>query len=90
MRRNSTLFDMLFVVISHPLSASIYTLDEKCKQLTDKGRAEVKEKINPNLRFVSPSFRAEITAYQLWILYVQDTLLSELLGSHLFTSIWKN
>ncbi|KAJ0085531.1 hypothetical protein Patl1_09289 [Pistacia atlantica] len=53
-RRNSMMSDMLFVLLSHPLSASIYTLDEHCKQLTSKERAEVKELIKPELRFVLP------------------------------------
>lgn len=43
--------DMLFVLLSHPLSASIYTLDEHCKQLKIKERVEVKERLNPELRF---------------------------------------
>ncbi|XP_022144192.1 5'-3' exoribonuclease 3-like [Momordica charantia] len=46
-RRNSVMFDMLFVTSSHPLSVSIYSLDNRCKQLTEKERTEVKEKINP-------------------------------------------
>jgi 5'-3' exoribonuclease 2 len=45
-------FDMLFVSSSHSLSESIYLLDNHCKQLTDKQRAEVKEHINPELRSV--------------------------------------
>lgn len=48
-RRNSMMFDMLFVSSSHPLSESIYLLDNHCKQLTDKERVEVKERINPEL-----------------------------------------
>ncbi|KAJ6938402.1 5'-3' exoribonuclease 3-like isoform X2 [Populus alba x Populus x berolinensis] len=48
-RRNSMMFDMLFVSSSHSLSESIYLLDNHCKQLTDKERAEVKERINPEL-----------------------------------------
>ncbi|KAI5596766.1 hypothetical protein BDE02_02G023400 [Populus trichocarpa] len=48
-RRNSMTFDMLFVSSSHSLSESIYLLDNHCKQLTDKQRAEVKEHINPEL-----------------------------------------
>ncbi|KAJ6773576.1 5'-_3' EXORIBONUCLEASE [Salix purpurea] len=48
-RRNSMMFDMLFVSSSHSLSESIYLLDNHCKQLTDKERVEVKERINPEL-----------------------------------------
>jgi 5'-3' exoribonuclease 2 len=46
------MFDMLFVSSSHSLSESIYLLDNHCKQLTDKERVEVKERINPELRSV--------------------------------------
>jgi 5'-3' exoribonuclease 2 len=46
------MFDMLFVSSSHSLSESINLLDNHCKQLTDKERAEVKERINPELRSV--------------------------------------
>lgn len=44
--------DMLFVTSSHPLSVCIYSLDNHCKQLTDKERATVKEPIDPKQRFV--------------------------------------
>lgn len=46
-RRNSVMFDMLFVTSSHPLSVSIYSLDNRCKPLAESERTEVKEKINP-------------------------------------------
>ncbi|XP_022951439.1 5'-3' exoribonuclease 3-like [Cucurbita moschata] len=46
-RRNSVMFDMLFVTSSHPLSVSIYSLDNRCKQLRERERIEVKEKMNP-------------------------------------------
>lgn len=46
------MFDMLFVKSSHPLSVCISILDEKCKRLTDKERVEVKERIEPEKRFV--------------------------------------
>ncbi|XP_058084387.1 5'-3' exoribonuclease 3-like [Magnolia sinica] len=46
-RRNSVMFDMLFVTVSHPLSPYIYSLDDHCKHLSDKDRAEVKEKLDP-------------------------------------------
>ncbi|XP_038889945.1 5'-3' exoribonuclease 3 isoform X1 [Benincasa hispida] len=49
-RRNSVMFDMLFVTSSHPLSVSIYSLDNRCKQLAERDRTEVKEKINPEHR----------------------------------------
>lgn len=47
------MFDMLFVALSHPLSPYIFSLDDRCKQLTDKERSEVKEQINPGARFVA-------------------------------------
>lgn len=42
-RRNSEMFEMLFVALSHPLSPYIFSLDDRCKQLTVKQRSEVKE-----------------------------------------------
>ncbi|KDP25015.1 hypothetical protein JCGZ_23998 [Jatropha curcas] len=48
-RRNSVMLDMLFVLSSHSLAESIYLLDNHCKQLTDKERVKVKERINPEL-----------------------------------------
>ncbi|KAI4316915.1 hypothetical protein L6164_024844 [Bauhinia variegata] len=46
-RRNSIMFDLLFVNSCHPLSACISTLDNKCKNMSVRERAEVKERINP-------------------------------------------
>ncbi|KAM5588063.1 5'-3' exoribonuclease 3 [Rosa sericea] len=46
-RRNSMMFEMLFVSSSHPLSVCIYLLDDCCRHLTDKDRVEVKEQIDP-------------------------------------------
>uniref|UniRef100_A0A5B7BCI5 5'-3' exoribonuclease n=1 Tax=Davidia involucrata TaxID=16924 RepID=A0A5B7BCI5_DAVIN len=46
-RRNSVMFDMLFVALSHPLSPYIFSLDDRCKQLTDKERSEIKEQLDP-------------------------------------------
>jgi len=45
-RRNSIMFDMLFVALSHPLSPYIFSLNDRCKQLTDKERAETKEQLD--------------------------------------------
>ncbi|KAG6704888.1 hypothetical protein I3843_07G149700 [Carya illinoinensis] len=47
-RRNSMMFDMLFVKLCHPLSVCISILDEKCKRLTDEERAKIKERIEPD------------------------------------------
>ncbi|EXC00968.1 5'-3' exoribonuclease 3 [Morus notabilis] len=49
-RRNSIMCDMLFVASSHPLSVSIYSLDDRCKQLSNSERAEIKERIDPQIR----------------------------------------
>ncbi|KAG6648502.1 hypothetical protein CIPAW_07G151800 [Carya illinoinensis] len=49
-RRNSMMFDMLFVKLCHPLSVCISILDEKCKRLTDEERAKIKERIEPDKR----------------------------------------
>ncbi|KAI3734152.1 hypothetical protein L6452_13615 [Arctium lappa] len=46
-RRNSTMSDMLFIALSHTLSPYIFSLDSRCKQLSDKDRAEVREQIDP-------------------------------------------
>ncbi|PKI77422.1 hypothetical protein CRG98_002195 [Punica granatum] len=51
-RRNSMMFDMLFVSSSHPLSVCIYSLDNRVKQLSDAARAEIKEPLKPELRCV--------------------------------------
>ncbi|KAH7656232.1 5'-3' exoribonuclease 2 protein [Dioscorea alata] len=47
-RRNSTLSDMLFVNISHTLSPFIFSLNNQFGHLSDKERAEVKEKLDPS------------------------------------------
>ncbi|KAL2894460.1 5'-3' exoribonuclease 3 [Bienertia sinuspersici] len=49
-RRNSTMFDMLFVAVSHPLSPYIFSLDDRCKQMNDGERLLVKEKLDPKAR----------------------------------------
>ncbi|XP_074279185.1 5'-3' exoribonuclease 3-like isoform X2 [Silene latifolia] len=46
-KRNTTMFDMLFVAVSHPLSPYIFSLDDRYKQMSDSERATVKEKIDP-------------------------------------------
>ncbi|CAO2174121.1 unnamed protein product [Urochloa humidicola] len=47
-RRNSVMFDMLFVNGSHPLSPYIYSLNNKFGHLPDKERNEIKEKLDPS------------------------------------------
>ncbi|CAL5349370.1 unnamed protein product [Camellia sinensis] len=49
-RRNSVMSDMLFVALSHPLSPYIFSFDDRCKQLTDKERAGIKEQLDPRAR----------------------------------------
>ncbi|KAL3505385.1 hypothetical protein ACH5RR_035226 [Cinchona calisaya] len=46
-RRNSMMFDMLFVSLAHTLSPYIFSLSDRCKQLTDKERVEIKEPLDP-------------------------------------------
>ncbi|KAI3464857.1 hypothetical protein Pfo_021520 [Paulownia fortunei] len=46
-RRNSVMSDMLFVSLSHTLSPYIFSLDDRCKQLTDRERVQVKERLDP-------------------------------------------
>ncbi|KAK4781360.1 hypothetical protein SAY86_015462 [Trapa natans] len=48
-RRNSVMFDMLFLSSSHPLSVCIYSLDNRIKQLPIAARADVKEPLKPEL-----------------------------------------
>ncbi|XP_057720516.1 5'-3' exoribonuclease 3 isoform X1 [Arachis stenosperma] len=51
MRRNAIMFDLLFVNSCHPLSACISTLDNKCRNMSDSERVDVKEQINPKERY---------------------------------------
>ncbi|KAL8135667.1 hypothetical protein AgCh_010339 [Apium graveolens] len=46
-RRNSRMYDMLFVALSHPISPYIYSLDDRCKQLDEKERTQIKEQLDP-------------------------------------------
>ncbi|KAL4567917.1 hypothetical protein LXL04_023513 [Taraxacum kok-saghyz] len=46
-RRNSTMCDMLFVALSHTLSPYIFSLNDRCKQLSAKKRVEITEQIDP-------------------------------------------
>ncbi|MCL7041298.1 hypothetical protein MKW94_011371, partial [Papaver nudicaule] len=46
-RRNSVMVDMIFMTLSHPLSPYIFSLSDRCKQLSDKERIEFKEIIDP-------------------------------------------
>ncbi|XP_059638313.1 5'-3' exoribonuclease 3 isoform X3 [Cornus florida] len=46
-RRNSVMFDLLFVALSHPLSPYIFSLDDRYKHLPDKERIEIKEQLDP-------------------------------------------
>lgn len=44
--------DMLFIAVSHPLSPYIFSLDDRCKQMNEAERLQVKEKLDPKARFV--------------------------------------
>uniref|UniRef100_A0A7N0V271 5'-3' exoribonuclease n=1 Tax=Kalanchoe fedtschenkoi TaxID=63787 RepID=A0A7N0V271_KALFE len=46
-RRNSTMFDMLFVALSHPISTYVFSLADRCKHLTEHERTKVKERLDP-------------------------------------------
>ncbi|CAI9786553.1 unnamed protein product [Fraxinus pennsylvanica] len=46
-RRNSVMCNMLFISSFHTLSPYIFSLDDRCKQLAYKGRAEIKEQLDP-------------------------------------------
>ncbi|KAI3824363.1 hypothetical protein L1987_05821 [Smallanthus sonchifolius] len=46
-RRNSQMSNMLFVALSHTLSPYIFSLNDRCKQLSAKERVEVQEQIDP-------------------------------------------
>ncbi|KAK9065051.1 hypothetical protein SSX86_016434 [Deinandra increscens subsp. villosa] len=46
-RRNSMMSNMLFVALSHTLSPYIFSLNDRCKQLSPKERFEVQEHIDP-------------------------------------------
>ncbi|XVE94584.1 hypothetical protein REPUB_Repub02eG0021200 [Reevesia pubescens] len=48
-RRNNIMCDMLFVAASHRLSEQIFSLENRCKQLTERQRIEVKEEVKPEL-----------------------------------------
>ncbi|EOA12369.1 hypothetical protein CARUB_v10025807mg [Capsella rubella] len=48
-RRNSVLFDMLFVVASHPLAELISSLNSRTNNLSNEERATIMEKIDPGL-----------------------------------------
>ncbi|XP_059636626.1 5'-3' exoribonuclease 3-like isoform X2 [Cornus florida] len=46
-RRNSVMSDMLFVALSHTLSPYVFSLNDRCKHLSDRERTKVKEKLDP-------------------------------------------
>ncbi|XP_010539049.1 PREDICTED: 5'-3' exoribonuclease 3-like isoform X2 [Tarenaya hassleriana] len=48
-RRNSVMFDMIFVAASHPLAEVIRSLDKCAKSLKKRKRAKITEKIDPEL-----------------------------------------
>lgn len=44
------MFDMLFINLSHPLCPFIFSLHDRCRQLSREEQANVKEKIDPIAR----------------------------------------
>ncbi|KAJ0255874.1 5'-3' exoribonuclease 3 [Hirschfeldia incana] len=48
-RRNSMMCDMLFIATSHRLAELIFSLDNHCRQLSEKERLDFKVKIRPEL-----------------------------------------
>ncbi|RID56143.1 hypothetical protein BRARA_G03366 [Brassica rapa] len=48
-RRNSMMCDMLFIATSHRLAELIFSLDNHCRQLSEKERLYYKAKIRPEL-----------------------------------------
>lgn len=47
---------MLFIATSHRLAELIFSLDNHCRQLSDRERVDFKVKIKPELRFVNHNF----------------------------------
>ncbi|GFY95704.1 5'-3' exoribonuclease 3 [Actinidia rufa] len=39
-----------FMAVSHPLSPYTFSLDDRCKQLTDRERSDIKEQLDPRAR----------------------------------------
>ncbi|KAG2254389.1 hypothetical protein Bca52824_084525 [Brassica carinata] len=48
-RRNSMMCDMLFIATSHRLAELIFSLDNHCRQLSERERLDFKVKIRPEL-----------------------------------------
>ncbi|KFK41999.1 hypothetical protein AALP_AA2G199000 [Arabis alpina] len=48
-RRNSRMCDMLFIATSHRLAELIFSLDNHCRQLSERERVDFKAKIKPEL-----------------------------------------
>ncbi|KAF8109130.1 hypothetical protein N665_0102s0039 [Sinapis alba] len=48
-RRNSMMSDMLFIATSHRLAELIFSLDNHCRQLSERERLDFKVKIRPEL-----------------------------------------
>jgi 5'-3' exoribonuclease 2 len=52
-KRNSVMFNMLFVNGSHTLSPYIYSLNSKYGHLPDEERNGIKEKLDPSARLAT-------------------------------------
>ncbi|XP_051123877.1 5'-3' exoribonuclease 3-like isoform X2 [Andrographis paniculata] len=48
-RRNSIMFDMIFLSVTHTLSPCIFSLADRCKKLKEKKRICIKEPIDPKV-----------------------------------------
>lgn len=65
------MFEMLFVTVSHPLAPYIFSLYDRFNQCSAKERVEVKEKIDPQSRFV----------YKLFLICIYGFHVYSILGS---------
>ncbi|GKU90081.1 hypothetical protein SLEP1_g4123 [Rubroshorea leprosula] len=84
-RRNSMMCDMLFVATSHRLSEQIFSLDNRCKQLSDRERVEVLEQIRPELSdgmngYISPcAGDTQPPVFRSPIDFMEDVLVNEVI-----------
>lgn len=75
--------DMLFVASSHSLSVSIYSLDNRCKQLSNSERAEIKEMIDPKNRSAT-KISEVIHSFGVPIIYILFAIFPDLIYFFMF------